>query len=212
VKTLDYTSDFLGTTQYRHVVFRLRDFLEYQSSKKDSISDYQVQQARQFFVKLQQNSLIRIFPDSEFRSLVSIPKLKFEKSNKNAWIIKIWMAEELFFYLSPFLLPNLFEQKVTEDDLEVQNHILQVFTSQSLEKKFLIQEFLTSYSAVLSNPQKTKIKKLFLQLVNSLEKHNLIESNYKVLSNGFYHPVERLTIQNISEGFILYQKLSRYPF
>jgi hypothetical protein len=53
-----------------------------------------------------------------------------------------------------------------------------------------------------------KIKKLFLKFVGFLKEHDLIESNYKIISDGYYHSVQELNIHNISEGFILYQKLS----
>ena len=59
----------------------------------------------------------------------------------NAWIIKVWIAEELFYYAYPFMLPNFSEQKLTKDGLEVYFKSIQVFSSVDTEKKFLIQEF-----------------------------------------------------------------------
>jgi hypothetical protein len=105
--------------------------------------------------------LIQSFTDSEYRSLLTIPEVKFEKSKQNSWIVKVWMAEELFYYAHPFLLPSFSKQRITKDQFEV----IQVFSSRNLEKKFFIKEFLDSYSAVLSNQRITKIKKLFLQFV-----------------------------------------------
>ena len=51
------------------------------------------------------------------------------------------------------------------------------------------------------------MKLLFLKFVNSLKENNLIESNYKIMSNGYFHSVPALTTANISEGFIIYEKL-----
>lgn len=152
--------------------------------------------------------MIQYFTDSEYRSLVTIPEVKFEKSKQNSWIVKVWMAEELFYYAHPFLLPSFSKQRITKDQFEVQFKVIQVFSSINLEKKFFIKEFLDSYSAVLSNQRITKIKKLFLQFVGFLKEHDLIESNYKIISDGYYHSVQELNIHNISEGFILYEKLS----
>lgn len=52
------------------------------------------------------------------------------------------------------------------------------------------------------------MKNYFIQLIQTFEKYNLIEPNYKILVNGKYHQVDRLTSRNISEGFIIYEKLS----
>ena len=152
--------------------------------------------------------MIQSFTDSEYRSLVTIPEVKFKKSKQNSWIAKVWMAEELFYYAHPFLLPYFSKQRITKDQFEVQFKVIQVFSSITLEKKFFIKEFLDSYSAVLSNQRITKIKKLFLQFVAFLKEHDLIESNYKIISDGYYHSVQELNIHNISQGFILYEKLS----
>ena len=152
--------------------------------------------------------MIQSFTDSEYRSLVTIPEVKFKKSKQNSWIAKVWMAEELFYYAHPFLLPYFSKQRITKDQFEVQFKVIQVFSSITLEKKFFIKEFLDSYSAVLSNQRITKIKKLFLQFVAVLKKHDVIESNYKIIYDGYYHSVQQLNIDNISQGFILYEKLS----
>ena len=53
-----------------------------------------------------------------------------------------------------------------------QFEVLQVFSSVSIEKEFFIQEFLDSYPSVVSN------------LVKALEEHDLIESNYKIISGS----------------------------
>jgi len=41
-----------------------------------------------------------------------------------------------------------------------------------------------------------------------LKESNLIEDNSKILSNSRFHNTQKLTIRNISEGFILYEKFS----
>lgn len=204
---LDYISASLNTTCYRQVSFRLQDFLKYHNPNLNSTSHYQVKKFIYFFEKLQENSLLRIFSDSGFRSLMTIPEVELEKTKNSIWIVKVWIAEELFYYAHPFILPNFSKQKFTKDEVEVHFKALQIYSSINLEKKFLIQEFLDSYPSVISNSKKKNIKKLFLQFVDSLKEHNLIESNYKVFSNGSYRSVEELNTANISEGFIIYEKL-----
>ena len=40
------------------------------------------------------------------------------------------------------------------------------------------------------------------------EEHSLIESNYTIISDGKVYHTDQLTSSNISEGFIVYEKLS----
>jgi hypothetical protein len=37
---------------------------------------------------------------------------------------------------------------------------------------------------------------------------DLIESNYKIIQNGRLYKVEQLTTRNISQGLVIYEKLS----
>lgn len=205
---LEFISDSLGTTHYRQVSFRLEDFFQYLNPDIDSTNDYQMKKLLIFFHKVQKNSLIQIFTDSYFRSLMTIPQVKLEKSKQRKdWIMKVCIAEELFDYLHLFVLPHFSLEKLTKDELEVQFYCIQTFRSIHSQKKFWIQEFFESYSSPLSNERKTKMKQLFLQFVAFLNQEDRIESNYKVIQNGVFHSVDHLTFSNISEGFIIYEKL-----
>jgi hypothetical protein len=121
---------------------------------------------------------------------------------------KVWLVEELFFYNYPFYIPNFFQQKLTKHELEVRFKLFQVFSSVSIEKEIFVQEFFKSYPSVLDNKQKTKVKKCFIELVKILEEYDLIESKYKTISKGILHHTQELTPRNISEGFVIYEKLS----
>jgi hypothetical protein len=72
-----------------------------------------------FFDELQTNSLIKVFSDTQYRSLVTIPEVKLEKDKQNSWIAKVWIAEDLFYYAHPFILPDLLERKLTKHEFEV---------------------------------------------------------------------------------------------
>jgi hypothetical protein len=52
------------------------------------------------------------------------------------------------------------------------------------------------------------MKKSFIRLIKILEEYDLINSNYKIISNGMFYDTEKLTTNNILEGFIVYEKLS----
>lgn len=40
------------------------------------------------------------------------------------------------------------------------------------------------------------------------EEHDLIESNYKIISNRRLYHIKELNTYNISEGFVIYEKIS----
>jgi len=161
-----------------------------------------------FFDELQINSLIKIFSDTQYRSLVTIPEVKLEKGKQNTWVANVWIADEFFYYAHPFLLPDLLKRKLTKHQFEVQFKVIQVFSSVDIEKHFYIDEFFHHYTSVFSNQEKTKIKEYFIQLIQLFEEHKLIESTYKVVSTKTLYQTNQLTSQNISKGFIVYERLS----
>ena len=207
-KNVDYKIGYLEPTYYRLVTFRVQDFFKFQNPNVKSTNYYQFKKLIQFFDELQSNSLIKSFTDKRYRSLVTIPEVNLQKSKQNCWVAKVWISEELFNYTYPFLLPDFFQQKLTKDEFEVRFKIIQVFSSINIVKEFFIQEFLDSYPSVLSNQRRTKIKKLFIQSVKLFQQYDLIEPDYKIIYDGYYCSVEELTIYNISEGFVLSEKLS----
>lgn len=104
-------------------------------------------------------------------------------------------------------MPNFFRQKLIKDEFQVRFKFIQVFHSVSIEKEFFIQEFLSSYSSFISNQRINNIKKYFIQLVQLFKKHDLIEDSYQIISNGHYYSINELNTHDISEGFVIYEKL-----
>ena len=206
---LDFEMEYLGSIAYRQVIFQVKDFLTFRNPTiKYSTSYYQLRKLLDFLSELQKNFLLTSFNDKEFQSLVAVPQVKLSKCNRTkCWIAKVWLVEELFSYKYPFQLPDFFQKKMGKDELAVKVRFMQVFTSRSVKKIFLVQNFFESYPAIVSNQQKAKMKRYFLESVTSYKEHGLIKSNYKVISNGVEFETEQLTITNISEGFILYENL-----
>nr|QYB19241.1 hypothetical protein [Climaconeis cf. scalaris]QYB19336.1 hypothetical protein [Climaconeis cf. scalaris] len=147
------------------------------------------------------------FSDTHFQSLVAVPLVKFNKVQK-FWVGQVWLAQELFYYKYPFYLPDLFQRKLTKDEFEVQVQVFKIFSSENIQKIFLIKEVFQNYKSCLSNQQKTKMKGYFIQSVKVFQKHHLVENNYKIISNGFFIDTDQLSIPNISQGFVIYEKLS----
>jgi hypothetical protein len=71
--------------------------------------------------------------------------------------------------------------------------MIQTFSSVEIEKVFLIQEFFQEYPFIISNQQKTNIKRYFIELVQLLQEYQLIETNYRIILNGKFHTTDQLT-------------------
>ena len=203
-QTLNYKIDSLGTTSYRLVQFRVQDFLKY---TKLSSNYHQLKKLIEFFDELQTNSLIKFFSNQKYRSLVTIPEVNLQKGKQNSWTVELWIADELFYYSHPFLLPDLFRRKLTKLQLEVQVHVIRTFSSFDTQKVFYLKEFLQAYPSTLNNQQITSVKRYFIQLMEIFEEHQLIESSYQVILDDKVYHVDKLLTNNISQGFIVFEKL-----
>ena len=203
-QTLNYKIDSLVTTSYRLVQFRVQDFLKY---TKLSSNYYQLKKLIEFFDELQTNSLIKFFSNQKYRSLVTIPEVNLQKGKQNSWTVQVWIADELFYYAHPFVLPDLFQRKLTKHQFEVQFHVIRTFSSLDIQKTFYFKEFLQAYLSTLNNQQITSVKRYFIQLMEIFEEHQLIESSYQVILDDKLYHVDKLLTNNISQGFIVFEKL-----
>ena len=186
----------------RIVKFRVRDFLNYLNIAYNS---EQLEKLREFFNNVQKG-FIQTSTDKYFQSISTIPVLEVIKKN-NFLIVQALVVDELFSSQFPFLLLDYFYNNPKKHEFDVKVHMLRIFTTNSIEKIIHIKEFLQNYPSSLSNGEHTKIKSIFIQLVEELKENDLIESRYKILSDGEFISTDELTIRNISEGFIIYEKL-----
>jgi hypothetical protein len=72
----------------------------------------------------------------------------------------------------------------------------------------LIKQFFDSYGSVLSNKQKKTIKKFFIKGIEILKKLYFLEDDYQIISVGHFHNAQELIPRNISEDFVVYEKIS----
>nr|UDP55472.1 hypothetical protein orf406a [Schizostauron trachyderma] len=134
---LDFEIESLVGIPYRQVTFKVRDFLEFQNPTIKSTNHYQLEKIKKFLQQLQTGVVLTSFDDTHFQSLVAIPQVKLEKSSKQKyWIGRVWLIDELFYYEYPFSFPNIFQTKLTKDQLEVRFKFIQVFSSVNIEKVF----------------------------------------------------------------------------
>lgn len=140
---------------------------------------------------------------------MSIPKVEILKT-KRPIQCQIWVVNELFQYTYPFLLPNFFKNNLAKSEFHVYFYIFEIFASPPIEKRFLVYDFIQNYPSSLSNQGVTKIKKYFIEAIQLLEENQLIKpkpNEYKVYTGNQYSLTNKLTTQNISEEFIIYEIL-----
>lgn len=115
LKKINYSTKRLRS-QFRCYKFRFSDFLKYNNQHPNS---YQVNKLKTFFELVKQNFVIESFSDHDYRMLVTIPEVFVFKSEQNILMVEIWIAEDLFDYLHPFLFSDLFFKKLTKHEFQV---------------------------------------------------------------------------------------------
>lgn len=130
--------------------------------------------------------------------IVTIPEVFVSKSEQNTWNVEIWIAEELFDYLHPFLFPDVFQEKLTKDKFQVLFEIIKVYTSIDIRKEFHIQQFLDNYPSILSNKQKNKIKKYFIHYLKVFNKQQKIQDKILDLSSNKLLNLHDLNISDLT--------------
>jgi len=180
VKKLKYTNKRL-TSQFRRYRFPLRDFLNYNNLTP---SYYQVKKLKTFFDLVKTNFVIESFSNKYYRMLVTIPEVVVYKSEQNILMVEIWIAEELFNYLHPFLFSDIFQQKLTKHQFQVLFEIIKTYSSIHLRKEFNITQFLDNYPSVLSNQHKRQIQKYFIQYLKVLHQEGKLQDKVLDLSSN----------------------------
>lgn len=109
------------------------------------------------------------FSEIEFQSSIMFPLLKLTKKNK-LWVFRIAIGEQLYCYSYPFVFSNCF----CDFQMLVKLQIIQVLSTDSLEKKFSVEDFMNQFS--ISNKKRGEIKKLIIDFLDKLKTSNSIQS------------------------------------
>ena len=168
-----------------------------------------MQKTKDFLQDLQQNLFVKCFTDDYFKSLVTVPKLEVYKCKKSkCWITRILLLERLFDYEYPFKYPDLFETesiKFNKDQYLVRFEFIRLFSSKSATKHFYLRNFFQQHS--VSNKRIRDIKRIFIELTQEFYQFGLIQPKVKLMLHSNYMDIQNLTTFNISDGFILYEKI-----
>jgi hypothetical protein len=194
VRGLNYNTKQLNST-YRQFLFPLRHFLNYTSKTSNQ---YQLNKLKDFFELVRENFIIESFSDRHYRMLVTIPEVFITKSQQNIWNIEIWIAEELFDYLHPFLFPNLFKIKLTSHQFQVLFEVIKVYSSHDIRKEFYIKRFLDNYPSVLSTKQKKQIKEYFIYYLQILNQQQKLQDKVLDLSSNKILNIHDLNISHLT--------------
>ena len=116
--------------------------------------------------------------------------------------------EQLFAYQYLFKYPDLFKTEIikfNKDQYLVRFEFIRLFSTKSPTKNFYLREFFQQHS--VSNKRIRDIKRIFIQLTQEFYQFGLINSKIKLMSHNYYLDIEDLNTFNISDGFILYEKI-----
>ena len=225
-KKLDYDIRKFDSIPYRIIIFRVKDFSdECHSLFKSSNNFYKIDQVKKFLRQLQQNIFVEIFNDSnsmrilasqhqtivEMDSLAGIHRVTVFKQPRSKYLLaRVVMMDDLFYYLYPFRLPDLFQGNLTKHERLVRVEFIKTFSSKDVEKSFHLREFFHTYK--ISNQKIKEIKQIFIDVIRIFQQHQLIEEQLLLISNRSRINISDLTTANISDGIILYEKIYHNSF
>ncbi len=131
---------FVDDQIYYLIEFPVADFQRFLG--RNPKSSYHRSKFLDFLTSLQRLlSLIEKFSDIEFRSSVIFPLFKLRKQAR-LWVLRIAIAEQLYFYNYPFIFSDSLLYFQNKSDLIVNLEIIQVFSTNSLEKKFPVENLI----------------------------------------------------------------------
>jgi hypothetical protein len=137
--------------------------------------------------------LIRVFSDDYYRGLITIPEVNLYKASDQSW----GMAEELFYYLYPFLFNDYFQTKLTKYQFQVLFEIIQVYSFTDIKKEFHFQQFINSYPTTLNGKLKRRIKEQFIQYLQVLENQRKIRPKVLILPSNQIYQINQLTYRDL---------------
>lgn len=163
---------------------------DFQKFNNQTSNHYQLEKIKDFFEFVKTNFILESFTNSHYRMLITIPELNVYK--EKSWKVDIWIADELFHYLHPFLFYGIFDKKLNTYQLQVLAEIIKIHSSPDLRKEFYIQEFIDHYPASLSYQQKNKIRKYFIHYLQLFEQQGKIQNKVLNLSSNQIFDIQEL--------------------
>ena len=85
----------------------------------------------------------------ELDSMAGIHRVTIFKPSESKYLLaRVVMIDDLFYYLYPFRLPDLFQGNLTKHERLVRVEFVKTFSSKYIEKYFYIRQFFNTYKAI----------------------------------------------------------------
>uniref|UniRef100_UPI0030036CED hypothetical protein n=1 Tax=Cocconeiopsis kantsiensis TaxID=3082010 RepID=UPI0030036CED len=177
IRTLDvYEPVILSKQIYYHSSFKIADFLEYIG--KDPTNYYQIKKVLKSLQDFQNiEPLTTYFDDKSFTKHVLFPSYSISKKDKY-WIAELAFSEKLHQYNYPFAFSTSFLKIENNYDLLVKHQIVLSYSNRSSVKTLFVKTLIKGSSR--TTKQQMQIRGIILQMLDCMEKNNLIESRYVV--------------------------------
>ena len=198
--------EYIRKQTYYVVEFKISEFMNFM--KIENKSYYQIKKVKEFLQSLQEETpFVKIFTEKSFRSVASFPYVELEIQHKSL-VGRVAIAKELYLYDYPFSFPSSFLSYQTNHELQVKLQLIQVMSTNSLEKVFDVKPFLDQFN--VSTQKKAYIKKLIVQSFDQLKEHNCIENQFQLITkSGITQKIDKLIPLRIgqSKTICFYEKL-----
>ena len=203
----DFDTHLIENQLYYILKFPLSQFVKFtgiQISNK-----YQREKIVEYFKQLQKiDPIVKEFSDGAFRSYVVFPYADATNPSGRSWVVKIYVAQELFYFNYPFQFTKSFIASKSKNDLYLKVKLIQTLAVKQTQKIFDLEEFLFRVS--LPNPYIIQLKKTIIQLLNELVDNQLIENNLEIITKkgtNRHISIKDLTFYNLN-GQIKYLKFT----
>ena len=101
---------------------------------------------------------------------------------------------------------DLNNPKLSKYENLVRVEFIKIFSSRDVQKPFYIREFLNTYK--ISNQKIKEIKQIFVDIIHLFQQYQLIEKEGLLMPNRSPINIYDLNTSNISDGIILYEKIT----
>ena len=134
----------------------------------------------------------------------------FKQPGSNYLLARVVLMNDLFHYQYPFRFLNLFEGNLTKYERLVKIEFIKTFSSKDPHKSFNIRQFFNTYK--VSNQKIKEVKQIFINIIHIFQQYQLIEKEASLIPNRNPINIHDLNTYNISDGIILYEKVTTNLF
>ena len=183
---------------YYRLKFPLSKFVKYTGIKISNQSDRK--KLIGYFKQLHKlDPIVKEFSDGGFRSYVCFLYAECTNPSTKAWVVEVFVAEELFWFSYPFQLPKSFLISGQKNDLRLKVRLVKALAVNEKKKILDIQEFFNTIH--VSNKRLIEIKESIIRLLKELVKDKIIHNRLEIIwksGKKEYASIKCLTASDIT--------------